>query len=95
MEEAGGIRLPAAADEASSPPASVPSPEAVLIAVAVVDRVLRAGAWGSTEWNGPDALRFWSVENFTTYQHILPFRKYNIRYEKMWKTYLTLHKSTH
>jgi hypothetical protein len=49
MEEAGGIRLPAAADEASSPPASVPSPEAVLIAVAVVDRVLRAGAWGSTE----------------------------------------------
>ena len=47
IDEAGGIRLPAGAataEVAPSPPASAPSPEAVLIAAAPVDRGARAGS---------------------------------------------------
>lgn len=55
MDEAGGIRLPAGADAAApSPPASAPSPEAVLIAAAVVDqRRARGGTASETDRNVP------------------------------------------
>jgi hypothetical protein len=58
MDEAGGIRLPAV-EEAPSPPASAPSPEAVLIAASGGGSgCARGGASEGRSSRWADAIRF-------------------------------------